>query len=251
MENTVETMLTQVQDDAALTAQETPTQTLAEALGAAEEQAQTTDNPVDTNSQSEPGWMRRRIDAAVRKANSELEAKLRAEYDAQLAPLREAQLAAEADKLVADGKISDREMALNYLRATKNMPTPVNAEQPAPAPASAARDEKGRFVSTKPDAESQQRAATLVAQADALSRSSGVDVMALYNSNPDIKQKIISGEWDFVDVLQHAQSTPSVPSPVRSTNTFGIGNMNMKSMSDDQFDKLNAMLAEGKRIDAR
>jgi hypothetical protein len=250
MENTVETMLTQVQDDAALTAQETTTTTLADVLGATDEPAaQPAEAPVETTPQTEPGWMRKRIDAAVKKANSELEAKLRAEYDAQLAPLREAQLVAEADKLVADGKISDREMALNYLRATKNIPTPVNSEPPATA--SAARDEKGRFVSTKPDAETQQRAATLVTQADALSRSSGVDVMALYNSNPDIKQKIVSGEWDFVDVLKHAQSHPSVPSPVRNTNSMGIGNMKIGRMSDDQFDKLNAMLAEGQRIDAR
>lgn len=250
MENTVETMLTQVQDDAALSAQETPT--LADVLNEDTAAQQPTDSAASEAPASEPGWMRRRIDAAVRKANSELEARLRAEYDAQLAPLREMQLASEADRLVAEGKISDREMALNYVRATKGLPA---SPTPDPAPAPAARDEKGRFVSREPDtAAAERRAAVLVRQAENIKQKTGIDVMHLYETDSTVKQKIINGEWDFTDVLGYAPEqnvAPKVPSPVRSSNGMGIGDVDFRSMSSENLAKVNALLERGGKIDAR
>lgn len=247
MENTVDMMAAQVQDDAALTTQEN-TQTLADVIGATTEQ-QPDETATAEMPNTEPGWMRKRIDAAVRKANSELEAKLRAEYDAQLAPLREAQLERDADKLVADGKIADRDMALEYLRATRGM-------QSAPeAPTKTVqRDDQGRFVSTKPDAAAQQKAAELVAQANTIFQSTGVDVMELYNTNPEIRQKVIKGEWSFVDVYKNTRETPAAPatpSPMRSANSMGIGQMDIRKMSSNQLAQLNAMLESGVKIDAR
>lgn len=247
MDNTVEMIAAQVQDDAALTTQEA-SQTLADVIGATPEQKPTEAATAETPP-SEPGWMKKRIDAAVRKANSELEAKLRAEYDAQLAPLREAQLERDADKLVADGNIADRGMALEYLRATRGMPAAEKASgDPAP------RDEHGRFTSAKPDAAVQQKAAELVAQADTILQSTGVDVMELYNTNPEIKHKVTSGEWSFVDVYKNAKETsaaPSVPSPMRSANSMGIGQMDIRRMNSSQLAQLNAMLESGVKIDAR
>lgn len=247
MENTVDMMAAQVQDDAALTTQEN-TQTLADVIGATPEQ-QPAEVATAETPHAEPGWMKKRIDAAVRKANSELEAKLRAEYDAQLAPLREAQLERDADKLVADGKIADRDMALEYLRATRGM-------QSAPeAPAKTVqRDDQGRFVSTKPDAAAQQKAAELVAQADTIFQSTGVDVMELYNTNPEIRQKVVNGEWSFVDVYKNtreAPAAPATPSPMRSANSMGIGQMDIRKMNSSQLAQLNAMLESGVKIDAR
>ena len=247
MEKTVEMLTTQVQDDAALTAQEP--QTLADVIGATTEQQPNAEPESADTPQSEPGWMRKRIDAAVRKANSELEAKLRAEYDAQLAPLREAQVEREADKLVADGKITDRDMALNYVRATKGMP-PV-AETPAQP---VARDERGRFISQKPDATAAQtRAAELVAQADTILQSTGVDVMALYNTDLEVRQKVLNGEWSFVDVYKNTKKpeVPAVPTPMRSANGMGIGALDIRKMNSEQLAKLNAMLESGVKIDAR
>ena len=251
MDNTVEMLAAQMQDDAAVTVQnETPTQTLADVIG----ESPTPEQPEQEQKKpSEPGWIRQRVDAAVNKAVAATEARLRAEYDAQLAPLREAQLEREADKLVADGKISDREIALDYLRSKQGMPAPTTPNEPAPQ---RQRDDQGRFVSAKPTAEMQQRAAELVAQADTIYASTGVDVMNLYETDPEIKQKILSGEWTFVDVFKNtkpAEPAPEryAPPPIRSANGLGMGGADFRKMTSEQFAKVNELLESGGKIDVR
>lgn len=248
--NTVEMMATQVQDDAALTAQEP--QTLADVLGATTPEQPTveTTETAEQTPPKEPGWIKQRVGAAVNKAVAEAEARIRAEYEAQLAPLREAELEREADKLVADGTIKNREIALEYVRNRKNAGSPK--PDSSTASAAPARDEHGRFVgkeSTPEAAQAKQRADMLVAQADALKRTSGVDLMALYNTDVAVRQKILSGEWDFVDVLNHTQqnAAPSVPAPTRSAN-MTLGGMSISKMNDSQLDKLNDLLRSGGKI---
>lgn len=247
MDNTVEMLAAQMQDDAAVTAQnETPTQTLADVIGETP-----ANDPPAQEKPSEPGWIQKRVGAAVNKAVAEAEARIRAEYEAQLAPLREAQLEREADKLVADGKIADREIALDYLRSKNGAAIPAAPNEPAPRQ----RDDQGRFVSApKPDAAIQQRAAELIAQADTIRASTGVDVMALYNTDPAIRQKILSGEWSFVDVFknnQQADAPTRTPAPIRSTNGFGLGGADFRKMSSEQFAKVNELLESGGKIDVR
>ena len=245
MENTVEMMAAQMQDDAAVTTQET-TQTLADVIGEtpSEQNVQTQEQP------KEPGWIKQRVGAAVNKAVAEAEARLRAEYEAQLAPLREAQLEREADQLVSEGKISDREMALDYLRSKQGIPAPTT-----PAPAQRQRDDQGRFVAAdKPNPEIQKRASELVAQADTIFASTGVDVMALYNTDPAIRQKVLSGEWSFVDVFKNApqaEAPARAPAPIRSTNGFGMGGADFRKMTSEQFAKVNELLENGGKIDVR
>jgi hypothetical protein len=249
MDNTVEMMAAQMQDDAAVTTQEnTPTQTLADVIGETP-----VEQPVQTAQEQpkEPGWIKQRVGAAVNKAVAEAEARIRAEYEAQLAPLREAQLEREADQLVADGKIADREIALDYLRSKKGMPA---ANTTDPAKSAPQRDAQGRFISDQPSADIKQKAATLVAQADVLTRTTGIDLMALYNNDPAVKQKVISGEWDFVNVLNFAQQNaveeptiPAMPAPVRSANV-GLGGVSISKMSDAQLDKMNELLRGGGKI---
>lgn len=247
MENTVEMMTTQVQDDVALTAQEP--QTLADVIGGTtpEQPVEETNAPAEQPPQSEPGWMKKRVGAAVNKAVAEAEARIRAEYESQLAPLREMQLEAEADKLMAEGVVTKREIALELVRARKGMPP-----QTAPAPTNTpARDEQGRFVASKPS-EAQQRAQTLMAQADIIKRTAGVDVMALYNTDPEIKQKVLSGEWDFVNVYESSkQPQRRSPAPVRGSNSIGLGTVDVRNMTDAQLDKLNEMLEKGGSVDMR
>jgi len=246
MENTVEMMAAQMQDDAAVTTQET-TQTLADVIGEppTEQNVQTQEQP------KEPGWIKQRVGAAVNKAVAEAEARIRAEYEAQLAPLREAQLEREADQLVSEGKISDREIALDYLRSKKGAPAPAAQT----APAQRQRDDQGRFVAAeKPDTETQKRASELVAQADTILASTGVDVMALYNTDPAIRQKVLSGEWSFVDVFkntQQAEAPARAPAPIRSTNGFGMGGADFRKMTSEQFAKVNELLENGGKIDVR
>ena len=251
MENTVEMMTTQVQDDAALTAQEP--QTLADVIGGTNEQqpAAEANAPAEQPPQSEPGWMKKRVGAAVNKAVAEAEARIRAEYESQLAPLREMQLEAEADKLVADGVVTDRAVALELARARKGLP----AKENPPTPNTPPRDEQGRFVAKtpEPDAEVKLRANMLVAQAENIRNATGVDVMALYNSYPDVREKIVSGEWDFTDVLNAAKAPAArtAPAPVRNANGLGMGNVDIRGMSSEQFHKMNDFLEHGGRIDGR
>lgn len=249
MDNTVEMLAAQMQDDAAVTTQEnTPTQTLADVIGETP-----VEQPVQTAQEQpkEPGWIKQRVGAAVNKAVAEAEARLRAEYEAQLAPFREAQLEREADQLVAEGKITDKDMALQFVRATKGVSAPATPSEPAPQ---RQRDEQGRFISDQPSADIKQKAATLVAQADVLTRTTGIDLMALYNNDPAVKQKVISGEWDFVNVLNFAQQNaveeptiPAMPAPVRSANV-GLGGVSISKMSDAQLDKMNELLRGGGKI---
>ena len=194
---------------------------------------------------------------AVSKALQEQETRLRAEFAASLEPLRESMYERQAEALVASGEIKSKEMALKYVKAMAGIPssepdqTPKN-QQP--------RTPDGRFASsqqqqTEPDAETKARARILAAQADKIKASRGLDVAAQFQSDPEVKEKVLSGEWDFYDVAE-AMSQPRrrVPSPVRSSNsamgtTADAGAI--ANMSDAQFDRLLKNLGEGKVYDMR
>ena len=265
VENTVETNMEQqaVQDDAVLEPlqeqEEQPISSLDEITDQPEEQQQ--DNGQQSTQEqpakSEPGWMRKKMDAAVSKALQEQETRLRAEFAASLEPLRESMYERQAEALVASGEIKSKEMALKYVKAMAGIPssepdqTPKN-QQP--------RTPDGRFASsqqqqTEPDAETKARARILAAQADKIKASRGLDVAAQFQSDPEVKEKVLSGEWDFYDVAE-AMSQPRrrVPSPVRSSNsamgtTADAGAI--ANMSDAQFDRLLKNLGEGKVYDMR
>ena len=218
--------------------------TLADVLTEQPDQPPVTQPP--QQSLKEPGYLAAKRAAWEAARQPELDA-----LHAQINTLREYMINQEADKLVANGDIKNRDMAIEYLRAKQGLPV-AQTETANNIPQ---RDAKGRFVAAPETVPSdiQQRAQTLLAQADKLSRMSGVDLMGLYNTDVNVRQKVIDGEWDFIDVLEHAKSTPepAVPSPMRSYNGLGMGGMNFRSMTDDQFAKVNAMLAGGKKIDMR
>ena len=256
MDNTVETNMMQEQtlDDAAFmspdVATETePQQSLADALEGNNEASQTQQQEGASPAKSEPGWIRRRIDEGVRKATAGIEAKLRAEYESQLAPLREAALDRQADQLVAEGKITDKATALEYLRLKGGMPAPQQETQSA-----VHRDAQGRFTkapeSVSADVEAQGQ--RLWNEAQTIKSITGVDVMEIYNTNPEAKSKVLSGEWTFTDVYNaHKPAAPvpkqSVPPAVRGGG-YRLGNVNIASMSDDQLDRMNRMLEDGASI---
>lgn len=264
MENTVETNVEQqaVQDDAVLEPlqeqEEQPISSLDEIIDQPEDQQQ--DNGQQSTQEqpakSEPGWMRKKMDAAVSKALQEQETRLRAEFAASLEPLRESMYERQAEALVASGEIKSKEMALKYVKAMAGVPssepdqTPKN-QQP--------RTPDGRFASNQqqaePDAETKARARILAAQADKIKASRGLDVAAQFQSDPEVKEKVLSGEWDFYDVAE-AMSQPRrrVPSPVRSSNSAMGATADagaIANMSDAQFDRLLKNLGEGKVYDMR
>ena len=94
------------------------------------------------------------------------------------------------------------------------------------------------------------RAQELLAQARTIHAVAQADVMALYNNDPEVRARILRGEWDFIDVWKHMQPAQLPPVPVRSANG-GAGAMNIGGMNDDQFTKLNEMLKRGAKVDMR
>lgn len=254
--NTVESMLTQAQDDAAMGNQNPGT--LAEVLGADDssvaEPQQSSQPSAEQTTQEEPGWFKRRMEQHDKRLKEDFQRELQAVrdgYEAQLTPLREASYRREAEQLVADGEFKSIDRALEYVRLKGGAPVQQNAS-PETQPEQS-RDAQGRFVK-KADSEVAQYAQRLVDQAAAIHDATGVDVMALYNNDPDVKQKINSREWTFADVYKNAaqgNKRPAAPAPVRSSNGIALGDMNIARMSKSQFDKLDELLAQGGKIDMR
>lgn len=228
--------------------------TLADVIGEQPGAPAQVQNNDDAIPQQEPGWYAKRRQKDRADWEAENNAKM-APVLSQLAQLQEYRLGIEADKLVASGKISDRDMAIEYLRNKEGLPAPAAATPP--------RDERGRFTSPNTPApqtevpnEVQQRANELYAQAKTLQKFSGVDVLGVYRSNPAYAEKVNSGEWDMADVLRAAQEAAPAqqvrtPAPVRSSNGNGIGSPNFMTMTSEAFAKVNEELRKGGRIDMR
>lgn len=192
---------------------------------------------------TEPGWIKKRVGAAVDKAIRETEQRIRAEYDAKLAPLMERMLEQDALELVQSGKVKDLETAKELVRYRQGQPQPKTEERP--------RDENGRFTSAQ-DSSADIRADMLARQAQKVKTVKGVDVMAEFNRNEETREKVLSGEWDFYDVaeaMQAQQSRRKAPAPMRSSNgASGAEKSTIASMTDEQFDRLNKRLEEGARF---
>ena len=228
--------------------------TLADVIGdqaGAQEQVQTPAASNEAIPAQEPGWYAKRRAKDRADWEAENNAKM-APVLSQLAQLQEYRIGVEADKLVASGKIADRDMAMDYLRSKEGIPAPAATTPP--------RDERGRFTTqthTAPEIPSdvQQRANELYAQAKTLQKFSGVDVLGIYRANAEYMERVNSGEWDMADVLKASQNNTaqpaSAPSPVRTPNSGGIGSANFRNMSAEQFNKVNEALSRGGKIDMR
>ncbi len=258
MDNTVETNNVQQaeQDDAVLEPMQEQEEQPVSSIDEITEEQQADNgqqNAQEQPAKSEPGWMRKKMDAAVSKALQEQEARLRAEFAASLEPLRESMYERQADALVASGEIKSKETALKYVKAMAGIPS-----EPDHKPQTQPRTPDGRFASpqqAEPSAETKARAALLAAQAEKIKANRGLDVAQVFNTDPDVQEKIRSGEWDFYDVAE-AMSQPRrrVPSPVRSSNSAmgaAADTSAIANMSDAQFERLLKNLDEGKVYDMR
>ena len=258
-ESTVENMEQgNVLDDAALA----PAEPQAEPISAIAQEGASDTSESREGAQppaTEPGWIKGRVDKAVRKAIAETEQRMTAQFQATLAPLYESMMERQADDLVKTGEFRSKEIALEYVRLKNGQPV-VPQAQPASAPE---RDAQGRFAPARQepraddqsDPVAQARADLLARQASKIKASQGLDVMQAFNANPDYRQKVLSGEWDFHEVADAMRQegepyrrTP--PSPMRSPNGAAPGKFDVASMSDAQFAKLQAALAAGKIFDA-
>ena len=250
METTVENMEQGlVQDDAVLTPMQETEEThpgLEELLTESDSEAteiQTEPTEEVRLPKREPGWVRQRVDKAVAKAVQETEARMRAEFESTIAPIRENMLGREADQLVASGEFKSRDRALEYLRLKNGLPGTVPQRQ--------AQQQQQVNPETK------ARANLLAKQADRIKANYGIDVMSEFNSNPEVRQKIVSGEWDFYAVAEAMQEDgvgrQPAPRLVRSPGGgSGLsGKTSIDQMSDAQFEQLQKNLRAGKVYDAR
>lgn len=94
------------------------------------------------------------------------------------------------------------------------------------------------------------RAQELITQARTIWAVAHVDVMALYNTDVEVRTRVLEGTWDFIDVYKAMKPVAAPPAPVRNANG-GVGGMNISGMSGSQFEKLNEMLSRGVKVDMR
>ena len=245
-ENAVELNLTEsVQDDAEQVQGESLSELLNDAAGTETENT-------ETPPAKEPGWIKGRINKAVEKAIAETEARITKQYEDMLAPIRASVLERQAQELVESGEFKSLEIAKEYLALKGGMPAQT---QQKTAEGGQQRDEQGRFVSRteqpREDPAIAARSDLLAKQAKKIKANYGYDVMAEFNSNSDVKEKILSGEWDFYDVVNEMSERRTPSAPVRSPNRGQYGGVDIMSMTDAQFAKLNENLAAGRKYDVR
>ncbi len=244
--NAVELNLESFQDDAEL-AQGESLSTLVE-----ETATQQNDQNNDTTPPAkEPGWIKGRINKAVEKAIAETEARLTKHYEEMLAPIRESVMERQAQELVDSGEFKSIEMAKEYIALKNGVPYSPADSQPEQQKAPN-RDSQGRFAPREQNNNESvnQRADFLAKQANKIKSRYGIDVMESFNTDTEVKNKILSGEWDFYDVLEEMNNERKPTAPVRSSNG-GVSQVDIFDMSDAQWKKLNENLSMGRRYDMR
>ena len=224
---------------------------LEDALGEEDQEEPETEKTQSAGGQKEPGYVKRRIDQAVRKVREELTA----QFEAQIAPFREYQVNVEAQELVRTGKVKDLETAKELVRYRQGQPQETKAADSSSQP----RNERGQYTSgdnDKPNPVTQARIEMLQHQADRIKRNGGPDVIAAFNENEEVKKKLIMGEWDFEDVADFLKNgggkKKRPPAPMRAPNgASGTTPNAFDSMSDEQFDRMEKKIKEGARYSLR
>ena len=256
-----DTMMESVLDDAA-PAPEIEADALSEALGvAAPEQAVEAEQQADDEQLEEPqdkgmrGRMKQFEQRGYKRGAQEAESKWAEErkgYQERLAKYEQMELEAEARKFAQEKKIPE-EIALDYMRMKKGMP--AAAEQP--------RDDNGRFAAQaepqgSPDADTQARAVALMTQAEAFEKMSDgavtkAAILDAFQNDSEVRQKVVSGEWDFTDVGRslRGDSRQRAPRVSRTASNGKIGTSTFIGMSDDDFASFDERIRQGAVFDAR
>ena len=200
----------------------------------------------------EPGWFQRRWNKEKGKLADQIRAEIRDEYEAQFAPMRERLIEMDAKELVSKGIVKDLETAKELIRYRQGQS--AKAEQPKPA--EQPRNEKGQFSSPKDDPAVSARIEMLSHQADRIKAKNGIDVISVFNSDPEIKQKVINGEMDFYDVIEDMSGDKpkkaKPPAPMRSPNgASGSEKSSIASMSKEQFARMEERIRQGARFEVK
>ena len=201
----------------------------------------------EPQSATEPGWIKQRVNKAVEKAVRETEARMQAMFDQQMAPIRAKMIEDEAQELVRSRKVADIETARELVRFRQGQPQQQTQPQQPVQP----RNTNGQFA-PKEDPATTARIDMLAHQADRIKEARGIDVITEFNTNPKIKEKVISGEMDFYDVAETLAKAKAKkpPAPMRSPNgaTGSIPLNAIDQMTDEQFAKLEKRIQGGARI---
>lgn len=224
--------------------EEDTSESLDSIMGEGETPAEEQNQPQGTG---EPGYVQRRIDKALARERDNIKAEVMAEMEAQYAPIKERLLEMDAQELVRKGTVKDLETAKELLRYRQGQgavpPAAPKAEQP--------RQQNGQFA-PKEDPVTSAKIDMLAYQADKIKAQTGVDVISEFSNNPDIKQKVISGEMDFYDVAEMMKTTHKKhpPAPMRSPNgASGQTPLNaIETMSDEQFERMERRISQGGRF---
>ena len=185
-----------------------------------------------TDEKQEPGYVKGRIDKAVAKERERILSEVKAEMEAQYAPLRERLLEMDAKELVEQGVVKDLETAKELVRYRQGQKPAQKPEQP--------RSADGKY-SSKNDANIQ----FLAKQADRVKAQTGIDVVSILENDPEIRDKVFSGEMDFHEVAEMAKARKRPPAPMRTPNgATGYEKNAIESMSDAQFKRLEQKIKE-------
>ena len=195
---------------------------------------------------TEPGWIKQRVNKAVQKAVAEALAQQQAEFDRQMAPIRERMMEDEAQGLLRDRKVADIETARELVRLRHGA---QSATQEAPKETKETpRNEKGQFTNAE-TVRTEARIEMLRHQADRIKAAGGPDVIAEFQKNQKVKTAIINGDMDFYDVAEEMATKKKPPAPMRSPNgANGVTPRSIEAMSDSQFKKMDEMLDKGVRF---
>lgn len=255
-----ETMMESVLDDAAQ-APETEAASLSEAInelnpesaGVANQQEEDEhiEEPTDKGLR---GRMHQFEQRGYKKGAREAEAKWaneKKELLERIAKHETENLKREAKEFAQKHNMSE-ELAFKYLSLEKGSPV---AEQP--------RDNGGRFASRESETQAaggtdvRARAVALMTQAEAYEKmSNGAvtrdQILDMYQNDPDVQQKVASGEWDFTDVGKHLSSPQKrAPKVTRSASNGQINTSYFSGMSDADFAKFDEKIRMGAVFDAR
>ena len=212
-----------------------------------EEETESAEEQQGQKGTTEPGYVQKRIDKALARERDSMRAEIMAQVEAQYAPIRERLLEMDAQELVRKGEVKNIELAKEILRYRQGLPAQANPAETAEQP----RQANGQFA-PKQDAVTQARIDLLANQADKIKDKTGIDVIEIMNNDPNIKNKIVSGEMDFYEVVETVKQKPQrkgPPAPTRSSNGASGQSPNaIDSMSKEQFARLEKKISEGARI---
>lgn len=268
-ENSAEAAIPQDSTATETTSVDTLEQFLAEPIaqdeaGDTEEQAQGTEQETQPETAIEhteeaPKGIRGRIADAERKADArgyergKQEAKKqwdseRTRYEERIRRYAEMELEHDAKEL-ANKEHCSVDFAKRMLRLERNMPAPVQEQSAKDTP----RDENVRFAPRQAaTGNAKERANYLYAQAEDIRKTMGIDVLSIFRDNAEVRQKVASGEWSFIDVAMQSKQeqarTPKAsqaPKPVTSGGTSNSQPLDFMNMSDEQWEEFNRRVAKG------